>query len=275
MADNKINWSDFCIALNEDKFMMKYLLKKSPFEITPEEYLEWADEEYNTHKKKMSSKIKINIMCNIKRAIDSKVMGTLQRFGYENKISDKNYPLLKKYFGEDDNAAISILGYIIDVDTTIITEIRKVRNFIEHEFRVPTDEDVKRAISGAKLFLLAIDSKIENTAFYITLTCSKYQNTVDILLSGIEDYNSLQDKVRWDIDISIKNLDEKGILKDSRELRAVNEDYIEWLHILVNRKYKNIPKLMGSSIPEDKIYYKEYLDEEDMLFDMEESELPF
>ncbi len=113
-------------------------LPKTPLEILPDDFLERAEEDYETG----GSAAQLNAITNAKRAVDSQIDEALLRFGYKINSWSFNKKL----------EAFSNLGL---VTPRIIRRIRSPRNKLEHEFKKPKDIEVEEALDLASLFVAA------------------------------------------------------------------------------------------------------------------------
>lgn len=103
-------------------------------------------------------------------AIDCKCKNILNKFGYVKELNEKNYPDIKEYFKGESAPIITLISNLTDLNLIIVDEVRELRNILEHEFKIPKIEEVKRAVSVAELFILAINYKIINTLYYIEIS---------------------------------------------------------------------------------------------------------
>jgi hypothetical protein len=129
------------------------------FEITPKEYLKFAKQDLKDN----SDRALVNALSNAKRSIDCLIESTLQGLSINieknglinnfcNKVLSKENksiePMILKLF--------TALGFAPSV---LITKVRKIRNDIEHEYKLPKKEDVIEAIEVAELLIHSVESK--------------------------------------------------------------------------------------------------------------------
>lgn len=264
LLDTKIDWTNFRV-LNEYAKHTSYLIdlrfSEKKTNIVAEDYFLWAKDDLIRSGNEIDTKTRISIVSNIKRFIDCKCETVLKNLGYEKEISLKNYPNLKEYFLGNSSPVIMLLSNIVDLNMIVVEEIRKLRNSIEHDYTIPSIEDVKRAVSVAELFLLALDSKISSLSLYVIISSPNKDDKIHILLSVEDDDTTGFSKVK----ISVN--DKKYYPEDIK--------YFELLQMLISHRFLNLPNILGYNIPLKHIKYKEYWDEETMSFEDFDIEDPF
>ncbi len=92
-----------------------------PFDLTAEEFLVFAEEDLKGSNKKDI----INALSNIKRSIENRVDCLLYNLGY-NKFINYSFP-----------EKIKKLNKIGIIAPRILTEINKIRNLLEHKYKIP------------------------------------------------------------------------------------------------------------------------------------------
>ncbi|WP_157883130.1 hypothetical protein [Acinetobacter lactucae] len=124
------------------------------FDITPDAYLYFA----KTDLKQKDDRGLINALSNAKRAIDCLIENTLKNFN----INLKKVPKAALSFCEDvldeDNKSISPFSLRLFCalglsPNLLVSEVRSLRNKIEHEFNIPEKQDVIRAYEVAELLV--------------------------------------------------------------------------------------------------------------------------
>ncbi len=109
------------------------------FKLTPLDFLKFAKEDF----KEKNTRNLVNALSNIKRAINCQIDQILFIFGFSKKRW--NFP--------------EKIEFIKDIGITspeIIEKINHKRNLIEHEYVIPSDEDVSYAIGIAELFIESV-----------------------------------------------------------------------------------------------------------------------
>ena len=110
----------------------------SPFDLKAEDFLSFAKEDVKGDKDKYI----INALSNAKRAIENRMDHLLYAFGY---------PILEEQWSFPNK--VEILNNIGVTAPRILRKINKIRNLLEHKYKLPTREEVEDAIDVAILFL--------------------------------------------------------------------------------------------------------------------------
>jgi len=110
----------------------------SPFDLKAEDFLNCAEEDIKGNKDKDI----INALSNAKRAIENRADLLLYAFGYPILEEQWNFP-----------NKVEILNNIGVTAPRILRKINKIRNLLEHKYKLPTREEVEDAIDVAILFL--------------------------------------------------------------------------------------------------------------------------
>jgi hypothetical protein len=135
-----------------------------PFQITPTELIDFAKSDFY----KADRKGLINALSNAKRAIDCQTDGFLVAIGLDPEdlkkqlgdhgiqflspgIPDRSVPLKFRLLQSLDFAAPSI-----------VSKMRRLRNLLEHEYRMPRRKEVGDAIDVAELFVKACQWKMKS-----------------------------------------------------------------------------------------------------------------
>ncbi|MGK3623891.1 hypothetical protein ACSLGU_09315 [Acinetobacter sp. A11] len=130
------------------------------FDITPDAYLYFA----KTDLKQKDDRGLINALSNAKRAIDCLIENTLKNFN----INLKKVPKAALSFCEDvldeDNKSINPFSLRLFCalglsPNLLVSEVRSLRNKIEHEFNIPEKQDVIRAYEVAELLVNNLKAK--------------------------------------------------------------------------------------------------------------------
>lgn len=163
------------------------------FRITPKEYLKFAKQDLKDN----SDRGLINSLSNAKRSIDCLIDATLM--GLHINIKD-NIPKEAIDFsntilvGENKNIQPSQLKLFCALGfapSFLISEIRLLRNKIEHDYELPKIEDVKNAIDVAELLIETVSFKGVNS-FTMLISDTNNENR------GIEidtDFGYNEDKI--------------------------------------------------------------------------------
>lgn len=162
-----LNWSDIYIEA-DGKTSIDWEL----FEISPEQFLQYAKEDYRNS----SERDLVNCITNAKRAIDCQTDWILQYLGFEHQnFNDKKYPVITQIIQQfeqdrrkcDPNPIkLKFVQSMEIAPTFLISKIREVRNKIEHEYKMPSQADAIEAVELAELYINAT----QNMMFYTLLT---------------------------------------------------------------------------------------------------------
>lgn len=246
----KVDWSNFYILHNCSTDSIAFDDVDDGFtEIKPHEYLKNAKKIFNSHAE-LDNVDKINIISNVKRFIDCRCENILKLFGYNEKITDRNYPELKDFFKGEGNNNINFIGYLSDLNMILIEEVRKLRNIIEHDYKLVKDEDVKRAIAVAELFAVFVDSKFHYTR-------------LDFI--EIYSYHEVQMEIHFVKDVD-KN--EAFLYLGDKKYSNKDKEFAQILRIVINGNYHELPNVFGQDINRQFINFKEHYDEDMLNFDM-------
>ncbi|MEG2458116.1 MAG: hypothetical protein RSB41_04430 [Bacilli bacterium] len=248
----KIDWTNFYVLTLESK--QEVFFNNRDFgightELTAEDYFSWAKEGIDQNKE-ISVKEIIEIISNVKRAIDCKCESFLKTYGFIEDINSVNYPWFKELIKGEPISFLSLISYLMDLNLIIIEEIRKLRNKTEHDYSIPTIEDAKRAVAVGELFLLAFNQKVNNIRYYCQISSEKYDDEFYICLYRDGDEDPFNSDSLIEINDTIFNSSKK--------------EYAMLLKLLVNGDFNNLPFLFNKEIPSKSIRYKEYFDEDAM-----------
>lgn len=259
----KIDWTNFSVLHEYSKSEMFFFkdvsLSDKSNSVMAEQYFVWANNDLLKNTDNLDAKTRIGIVANVKRAIDCKCETILKQFGYVKDINRINFPEIKEYFEHDGAPMISLVSYLTNLNMIIVEEIRKLRHGIEHEYSIPSVEAVKRAVSVAELFLIAINSKIKDMSYSITISSKKYDDEIQIYLTK----ESGRDLF----------LREPILMVNDKKFKATDKEYCELLHMLITGCFDGLPKLFNCNCEKQYIKYSQYFDEEEMF--LEEDDVSF
>lgn len=130
-------------------------------------------------------------MSNAKRAIECQIDSIISILGYDYKLFDKrnSYIETKKFINEffDEDSVdgltdrIKFLQILNITPTFLISKIRNLRNQVEHEYIIPSYQEVKEAVEITELFIHSSMRKISITNRAICFG-SKYKLQKDDLI---------------------------------------------------------------------------------------------
>lgn len=169
----------------------------SPFKIKPKDFFRFAKEDF----KDKSSKGLINSISNAKRAIDCQIDSALVYFGIDfDSIHSASAQYIERFnfSGKDIPHKLKLVQAIGLAPSFLVSNIRGIRNKLEHYYEVPTQEEVERSIELAELFILTIEGRLKmvEEGFFISSTNhyedsksrrwietdDKYKNRIDVSL---------------------------------------------------------------------------------------------
>ena len=225
-----------------------------PFELNSKDFLRFA----KTDIIEKDERGFVNSLTNAKRAIDCQVDTALSIFGIS---FDEIKPETNRIINLTGNDKIDIshkfkLIQALDFAPSIlISEIRTIRNKLEHYYNKPTLKEVNKAIELAQLFLLAIDNRINIVEEHFTITDEN---------NYIEDWEC---KNGFDIHFHPKNKQLKlTFQKDKKiiekiELSENDEEFYAIIKLINNIKdeidmensLKIFLKMIDHPIPQEKI----------------------
>lgn len=184
-------------------------LIKCPFDVTPMEYIQYAEED----SLELSAKGCINAFSNAKRAMDSQIDMLLIAFVLNNLAAKKNWNIPRK---------LEVLNKLGIVAPRILAKFNKFRNLVEHDFVKPEQEKVEDFIDVVLLF-------IESTKLYLV----DFLDDAEIEVEDKFDYwlGVVIDRESEIVNISYSNT--------KIELKPNNEHYIEFMKYYVAVAYRH------------------------------------
>ncbi|MBI6020013.1 hypothetical protein H8J79_04085 [Clostridium perfringens] len=263
LKNYKINWTDFFVLKRKYEVERENIFPKPQNKLSysydflffnreimerayikPDEYYKWAKDYWNKYGEKMNLRQRIETISHIKRFIDCKCDLFLRELGYNQEINIKNYKFIKKHILSDQAPQISLCSYLLDLNMIIVSEIRSLRNKVEHDYLKPTINDVIRAISVADLFKLAFKDKINNIIYLCEVMSIDKNSSIEIFLHK-EDGNDIGELSLSNPVITINNLN----------LRSEDEYYCEVLRMLISYDFKELPQILGVKMPKEYINF--------------------
>ena len=126
------------------------------FQISPIEFLRYAKAEF--HSKTTAGLV--NGISNAKRAIDCQIDVVLASLIGEWVDLPKSLEVFTKCFNFDGDLSykLKVIQSLNLAPSTLIAEARTHRHELEHNYQVPVERNVKRAIDIAEIFIRSIDS---------------------------------------------------------------------------------------------------------------------
>jgi hypothetical protein len=257
----KIDWTNFLITSDDCQNDSNV-----EFELMPEDYLKFAKN--NIKSKDIQSVIEGII--NAKMAIDCQVDLLIKTIGYDYRRFDErtSYPEAKKFINKyfsgeqydgltDRLKLLNILGL---APIMIISNIRKIRNIIEHEYKIPSFNDVKSAVEIADLFINSSNRKFSNAPTIIdignkakingTKDCSIKVPYIKLYFSNYHSTDTIQIYfMESKEDIYFGNFPHLN-------LKSEDKNYIEIIYCILNEGYNILPSIFGYNISPDYMRYE-------------------
>jgi hypothetical protein len=109
--------------------------------LSPKEFLKFASEDI---KEPTTEHGVVNCLSNCKRAIDSQLDALIDRLGYLSICRQKRWPFPKK---------IEFIKNFGILAPRILEKINKLRNKLEHEYKIPSKSDAEDALDISLLFV--------------------------------------------------------------------------------------------------------------------------
>ncbi|WP_447927919.1 hypothetical protein [Vreelandella sp. EE27] len=131
------------------------------FDINPSEFLSFSKADLKDNSKRGL----VNALSNAKRTIDCQIDKIFMSFGYDPKNFPSHLVKFSEIFSDaKDGNNIPIKLRIINAfgmaPSGLVSQVRTLRNGLEHNFSSPNYSDVKKSIEIAELFVAATDRKL-------------------------------------------------------------------------------------------------------------------
>jgi hypothetical protein len=259
----KIDWTDFLIECDDCQNDSGI-----EFELMPEDYLEFAKNNIKSHDIQNG----IEGISNAKRAIECQVDLLIKSIGYDFKIFDKrrSYPEVKKfinqYYSEEQYDGLTdrlkLLNILGLAPTMVISHVREMRNLIEHEYKIPSFNDVKNAVEIADLFINSSNRKFSDAPTIMDIgnkikTNGKLIKCFEIDIPYIKIYFSNRRSADT-VEIYFMESKKDNDFDDYTHLNLKPEDknYIETIYCMLNKGYNVLPYIFGCDINPKHIRYE-------------------
>jgi len=177
-----------------------------PFQIRAMQFFKFAENDLNS---KYEHNL-INSLSNIKRAIDCQMDTLLIAFGLYRKSKTEEWSFPRK---------LEVLNNLGIITPRILGKINQKRNFLEHEYRKPTKEEVEDALDVAALFLAYTKKFIQ------------VWNDVELEKEDSSESFSLENHYAQNKIILKAYLD--GKLRETIEITTNEGEYLEYLKFYV------------------------------------------
>jgi len=254
----KVNWTNFIVEIED-------LQSDSPivFEVMPEEYLEFAKN--NIRNSNLQSCIEG--ISNAKRAIECQIDLLINTLGYDYKKFD--YPEVKEfinnYYKEQQcdglTNKLKLLNILGLAPTLIISNIRKLRNLIEHEYKKISYEDVKVAVEVADLFINSSNKKFSDSPCFLRFGNFKNPDEkikIEHIYIDVP-YVELIFRCYEIISLNIRCItteDEEKNFIPFHEIMPEDKYYLEFIYCLLINEYSILPRIFDCDIEEKYINYE-------------------
>ncbi len=248
----KITWNKFYVCRDVNSWT-----EGIKFEVTADEFLEFAKQDYKNKDKKGL----IGTITNCKRAIDCQIDWIISYLGYDYiNFNEKKYLSIISIINdlEDDeklNKNYSLKLRFIQVmeiaPTFLISQIREIRSKLEHEYVLPSEKNAKEAIEIAELFINATQNKLFNKFF----TDYIIQNEYDIENEHIKrPYYSVRFNLdKYEINIYCKTEKKENI---NVKFKSSDKEYIFFLKAGICHDFYYLVKAFGCDINREYVNYE-------------------
>jgi hypothetical protein len=135
------------------KIIQSAISLRSPFELTPEDFLERAQQDFEVG----GSSAQLNALTNAKRAIECQVDSVLSIFGCDEAIQAKK---IRKF------DFLTTAGFLAP---RILRRVSDARNLLEHEYTSPSETQVEEALDLAALFVSSLSRHLASFESEFTL----------------------------------------------------------------------------------------------------------
>jgi len=179
------------------------MTEELPFELKAEDFINFAKSDM----KGKSKKDPVNALSNIKRAIENRMDGLLFIFKYQ---------IAKNWNFPDKVKKLNRLGII---SPRILKRINKIRNLLEHQYRIPNKKQVEDAYDVAVLFLA-----------YTKIFIRKYVTDFDCYLTKKQTKKFLRFRF-------VENGIEVEMGGKEYHVKAMNPNYDEYIKFLIEFRY--------------------------------------
>lgn len=183
--------------------------KELPFKLKAKDFLNFAELDLKGDSKRDI----INALSNIKRAIENRMDCLLFIFGYSKISKNFNFP-----------DKLNKLNKLNIVAPRILAKINKIRNLLEHEYKIPKKSQVEDALDVAILFLESTKNFLKK--FVKDFAC--YSKKHSIWVKFNKKYDGIE------IGISRKGISNK---EDRLIIDAKDPSFDEWIKFIVNLVY--------------------------------------
>ncbi|MCK4357906.1 MAG: hypothetical protein KAW92_04060 [Candidatus Cloacimonetes bacterium] len=245
ISDSKIDFTNSLIGIDSSE---NFDIDDN-FDISPEKYLVYAKKDF----KSTDDRGLINSLSNSKRAIDCQIDVILKylnlNLNYNNILNFCNH------FVDDEQSLpfkLKVIKAYNLAPVITISNIRNLRNKVEHEYKIPNKTEVISAIELAELFVQSLKSKYEKM-FSFEITDIKHQKNkqyISGILFDIFDNILTISYNRKRVSVDNENDFYPIIIAMMLSVYQDQDNFIEYLKYFVN--------LYNHKIPSGKVKIKRY-----------------
>ncbi|UZP03333.1 hypothetical protein JW813_16735 [Clostridium botulinum] len=248
----KIKWNKFYVCKEGTSWT-----EAVDFGITPDEFLEFAKQDYKNKDKKGL----VGAVTNSKRAIDCQIDWIISYLGYDYlNFNKEKYPNIIKMITELEKSEnlsgefplkLRFIQVLEIAPTFLISQIREIRNELEHEYILPSEKRAKEAVEMAELFINATQNKIFNKFITNYIIQNKYEEgpwKLEIP-SYVIDFNLNEHDIRI-----------RYLIGDNKEgelrINSVEEEYIYFIKAAISYDFYYLIKAFRIDIDRKYVNYK-------------------
>ncbi|QJX47370.1 hypothetical protein HMJ29_10640 [Hymenobacter taeanensis] len=268
--DCKIDFSKTVVICNDPGGTANYL------HIRPKEFTRYAKEDFLCR----DNRALINAISNAKRAIDCQIDTAFNHFGISFDTipsAAHDYCNHFNFSNKDLPLKLRLIQSMSFTPSGLLSNIRNLRNKLEHYYEIPSEREVQDAIELAELFVLSMEHKISYIERGLIISSSDFHqltgNEKDISLRSIDYYTgkTYSNRVHISFDEAKKIFTIKAY-KNNRKHKEVSFDSSNKLHYcfinLINNLsddidtlngIKTLLKIINHPIPESSIRVNSYL----------------
>jgi len=201
------------------------------YPIEPEEYLSYAKLDFESKK----PHARINAITNAKRAIDCQVDSIIDYLGLtanNQKLQQIVCDTLSHPLRDVKPFKLQLIAYLNIAPITLISRIRRIRNQVEHQYKMPKNKEVFESIEMAELFVSATQNSMKDHPD--TIYFSNNPNVVEYT----------DDQFCLDFSSTKKEIKFRSHFKPMQEIifKSSEVEYLLMLKFLLNAERRVFPK---------------------------------
>jgi len=231
---------------------------ESAFDVSPLEFVSFSKADLREGGKRGV----INAATNAKRAIDCQVDKVFKCFGYQFDDFPNYLKDFCEYFCECSNEdglhmKLKVINAFGMAPAGLVSEVRLLRNKLEHYYSVPTVAEVRKAIEISELFVTATEKKLLD---YWDFELTDYKRRVDSKLDGRMSGLSISKRGNSG-PFTVKNCHPSGEGNSFVDVDIENESYPVLMRMCISldqeeevrRSLLYLLKINNHRIPEEKV----------------------